>query len=70
MGKKLLGVLIVGKSLLERRASKTIAHAARKRLQVQTLAVYVEHAKQSLQPAAQILGADQKWVGFVLARLD
>ncbi len=67
---KTLGMLIVGENLFKRGAGEAIANAAREFAQIEALAVGIGGAEEALQPAAQILGANQKRFGVFRARFD
>lgn len=67
---KMLGVLIVSEGLLERGAGEAIADGAREFSQVEAFARWIGRTKEALEAAAQVLRADQKWLGIFRARFD
>ena len=66
----MLGVLIVGEDLFERRAGEPVTNATREFAEIEAFARGIGGTEKPLQAAAQILRANQKRFGVFRARFD
>src|SRR6266478_6520029 len=70
LGEKLLRVEVIRIDLFEARTGEAVANAAGHFAQVEAFAGGIGWTEQALQPALQILRADQEWLGARLAKFN
>jgi len=67
---EVLGVLIVGEGLLELGAGDAVTDALGKITQTEALGRGIQRAEEAIEPASEVLGANEEWLGGGIARKD